>query len=124
MRAHGLPQSRGFPALGGFWGRRDENGALVGVKSYFKPGRQHLDGWHTLWYARTRAADRFVGTPVEGRLRAKTGTTSEVTSLGGYVTAANGEELVFAFIYNGTDRFRAREAIDAMGSTLASFTRF
>jgi D-alanyl-D-alanine carboxypeptidase/D-alanyl-D-alanine-endopeptidase (penicillin-binding protein 4) len=67
---------------------------------------------------------RMRGTPADGRLRAKTGTTSEVTSLGGYVTAANGEELVFAFIYNGTDRFRAREAIDAMGSTLASFTRF
>jgi D-alanyl-D-alanine carboxypeptidase/D-alanyl-D-alanine-endopeptidase (penicillin-binding protein 4) len=67
---------------------------------------------------------RMRGTPAAGRLRAKTGTTSEVTSLGGYVTAANGEELVFAFIYNGSDRFRAREAIDAMGSTLASFTRF
>jgi len=67
---------------------------------------------------------RMRGTPADGRLRAKTGTTNEVTSLSGYVTAANGEELVFAFIYNGNDRFRAREAIDAMGSTMASFTRF
>ncbi len=67
---------------------------------------------------------RMRGTPADGKLRAKTGTTSEVTSLSGYVTAANGEELVFAFIYNGADRFRARDAIDAMGSTLASFTRF
>jgi len=67
---------------------------------------------------------RMRGTPADGKLRAKTGTTSEVTSLSGYVTAANGEELVFAFIYNGSDRFRARDAIDAMGSTLASFTRF
>lgn len=33
------------------------DGQIVGVKSYFKPGLQHLDGWHTLWYARTRAAD-------------------------------------------------------------------
>ncbi|WP_347351013.1 LCP family protein [Intrasporangium sp.] len=32
-------------------------GQIVGVKGYFQPGRQHLDGWHTLWYARTRAAD-------------------------------------------------------------------
>lgn len=38
-------------------GHRDENGVLTGVKSYFTPGQQHLDGWHTLWYARTRAAD-------------------------------------------------------------------
>ncbi len=33
------------------------SGQVVGVKGYFEPGRQHLDGWHTLWYARTRAAD-------------------------------------------------------------------
>jgi D-alanyl-D-alanine carboxypeptidase/D-alanyl-D-alanine-endopeptidase (penicillin-binding protein 4) len=63
------------------------------------------------------------GAPADGRLRAKTGTTGQVISLGGYVTAANSEELVFAFIYNGTDRTRARQAIDAMGSTLAAFTR-
>jgi LCP family protein required for cell wall assembly len=30
---------------------------VVGVKGYFEPGRQHLDGYHSLWYARTRAAD-------------------------------------------------------------------
>ena len=30
---------------------------IHGVKEYFKPGLQHLDGWHSLWYARTRAAD-------------------------------------------------------------------
>lgn len=67
---------------------------------------------------------RMRGQPATGNLRAKTGTTAQVTSLGGYVTAANGEELAFAFIYNGTDRTRARDAIDAMGSTLAAFTRF
>lgn len=67
---------------------------------------------------------RMRGAPASGNLRAKTGTTSEVTSLGGYVTAANGEQLAFAFIYNGNDRARAREAIDAMGSTLAAFTRY
>ena len=66
---------------------------------------------------------RMHGTPAQGRLRAKTGTTGLVISLGGYVTAADGEELAFAFIYNGTERTRARQAIDAMGSTLASFTR-
>jgi D-alanyl-D-alanine carboxypeptidase/D-alanyl-D-alanine-endopeptidase (penicillin-binding protein 4) len=66
---------------------------------------------------------RMRGAPAQGRLRAKTGTTGLVISLGGYVTAADGEELAFAFIYNGTERTRARQAIDAMGSTLASFTR-
>jgi D-alanyl-D-alanine carboxypeptidase/D-alanyl-D-alanine-endopeptidase (penicillin-binding protein 4) len=67
---------------------------------------------------------RMRGAPASGNLRAKTGSTAEVTSLGGYVTAANGEQLAFAFIYNGRDRTRARDAIDAMGSTLAAFTRF
>ncbi|MER7072624.1 LCP family protein [Terrabacter sp. NPDC000476] len=38
-------------------GAHDASGRLYGVKGYFEPGRQHLDGWHSLWYARTRAAD-------------------------------------------------------------------
>jgi D-alanyl-D-alanine carboxypeptidase/D-alanyl-D-alanine-endopeptidase (penicillin-binding protein 4) len=67
--------------------------------------------------------NRMRGTAAQGNLRAKTGTTGEVVSLGGYVTAKNGEELAFSFIYNGTDRWRARTAIDAMGVTLASFSR-
>src|SRR3954469_24064211 len=38
-------------------GEHAPDGRIVGVKGYFEPGRQHLDGWHSLWYARTRAAD-------------------------------------------------------------------
>jgi LCP family protein required for cell wall assembly len=38
-------------------GEHDASGRLFGVKGYFDPGFQHLDGWHALWYARTRAAD-------------------------------------------------------------------
>src|SRR5690606_8969157 len=66
---------------------------------------------------------RMRRTAAQGNLRAKTGTTNEVTSLGGYVTAENGEKLAFSFIYNGRDLWRAREAIDAMGATLAAFSR-
>ncbi|MNC99468.1 D-alanyl-D-alanine carboxypeptidase precursor [compost metagenome] len=66
---------------------------------------------------------RMRRTAAQGNLRGKTGTTNEVASLGGYVTAANGEALAFAFIYNGRDLWRARAAIDAMGVTLASFER-
>jgi D-alanyl-D-alanine carboxypeptidase/D-alanyl-D-alanine-endopeptidase (penicillin-binding protein 4) len=61
--------------------------------------------------------------PANGNLHAKTGTTNEVISLGGYVTAENGEVLAFAFMYNGSDRWNAREAIDASGVTLANFAR-
>jgi D-alanyl-D-alanine carboxypeptidase/D-alanyl-D-alanine-endopeptidase (penicillin-binding protein 4) len=66
---------------------------------------------------------RMRGAPAQDRLRAKTGSTSEVTSLGGYVTTSGGEELAFAFIYNGSDLTRAKQTIDAMGSTLAMFMR-
>ncbi|HEU6450994.1 MAG TPA: D-alanyl-D-alanine carboxypeptidase/D-alanyl-D-alanine-endopeptidase [Gemmatimonadaceae bacterium] len=66
---------------------------------------------------------RMQRTPAAGNLHAKTGTTNNIISLGGYVTARDGELLAFALIYNGTDRWRAREAIDQVGATLAGFTR-
>lgn len=66
---------------------------------------------------------RMRATPAQGNLHAKTGTTNEVIGLSGYVTAENGEILAFAFLYNGRDRWHARETIDAMGPTLAAFTR-
>jgi D-alanyl-D-alanine carboxypeptidase/D-alanyl-D-alanine-endopeptidase (penicillin-binding protein 4) len=62
-------------------------------------------------------------TPAHGNLHAKTGTTNDVIALAGYVTARNGEILAFAFIYNGRDRWNAREAIDVSGATLAAFAR-
>jgi len=66
---------------------------------------------------------RMKYTPAKGNLHAKTGTTNNVISLGGYVTARDGELLAFAFIYNGTDRWNAKTTIDAMGGTLAAFSR-
>lgn len=62
-------------------------------------------------------------TPAMGNLHAKTGTTNDVASLGGYVTSRDGNVLAFSFIYNGKDRWRAKEAMDAMGATLASYQR-
>ena len=67
--------------------------------------------------------NRMKFTPAQGNLHAKTGTTNEVISLAGYATAANGEVIAFSFIYNGADRWNARQTIDAMGATLASFIR-
>lgn len=62
-------------------------------------------------------------TPAQSNLHAKTGTTNEVIGLAGYVTARNGEVLAFSFLYNGRDRWNAREAIDVSGATLAGFIR-
>ncbi|HEU4628560.1 MAG TPA: D-alanyl-D-alanine carboxypeptidase/D-alanyl-D-alanine-endopeptidase [Gemmatimonadaceae bacterium] len=66
---------------------------------------------------------RMRASPAQGNLHAKTGTTDEVIALAGYTTAENGEILAFAFLYNGTDRWRARDAIDRMGETLSGFAR-
>lgn len=66
---------------------------------------------------------RMKGSPAQGNLHAKTGTTNDVISLAGYVTAADGEIISFAFIYNGSDRWTAKATIDIMGETLASFAR-
>lgn len=66
---------------------------------------------------------RMKSTPAQGNLHAKTGTTNAVIGLAGYVTAENGEIMAFSFLYNGTDRFNARETIDAMGPTMAGFWR-
>lgn len=66
---------------------------------------------------------RMRGTPAQGNLHAKTGTTNDVVALSGYVAARHGEVLAFAFLYNGKDRWNARATIDAMGVTLADFVR-
>jgi D-alanyl-D-alanine carboxypeptidase/D-alanyl-D-alanine-endopeptidase (penicillin-binding protein 4) len=66
---------------------------------------------------------RMRRTPAADNLRGKTGTTNDVSSLAGYVTTRDGEQLAFAFIYNGRDLWRARAAIDAMAVTLAGFSR-
>lgn len=66
---------------------------------------------------------RMRGTPAQGNLHAKTGTTNDVVALSGYVAARTGEMLAFAFLYNGKDRWNARATIDAMGVTLADFGR-
>lgn len=66
---------------------------------------------------------RMIGTAAQGNLHAKTGTTSDVVSLAGYVTSRSGELLGFSFVYNGRERAQARETIDAMGATLAGWSR-
>jgi len=66
---------------------------------------------------------RMKGSPAQGNLHAKTGTTNNVIALAGYVTATDGELLSFAFLYNGTDRWTAKSTMDIMGETLASFGR-
>lgn len=43
---------------------------------------------------------RFLGTPLVGRLRAKTGTLDQASALAGYLQSTQGAQLSFAFLMN------------------------
>lgn len=55
-----------------------------------------------------------------GTVRAKTGTLSDVNSLAGVVTDADGRLLVFAFMANGASPAQARPKLDAMAADLSA----
>lgn len=69
--------------------------------------------------------NRMKNTAAEGKVRGKTGTVGNVRSLAGYVTTADGENLVYAIIVNAHLRSnRATEEIpDDVCAMLAAFDR-
>jgi D-alanyl-D-alanine carboxypeptidase/D-alanyl-D-alanine-endopeptidase (penicillin-binding protein 4) len=70
-------------------------------------------------------AARMQGTEAEGRLRAKTGTMSNIGTLAGYVTTRDGEALAFAIMADAFEGNGAAavEAIERIAVRLASFSR-
>jgi PBP4 family serine-type D-alanyl-D-alanine carboxypeptidase len=65
----------------------------------------------------------FLNGPAKGNLHAKTGYIKQVRTLSGYVKAANGERIVFSFLYNGRNTSGARGIQQQLGEMLAGFTR-
>jgi D-alanyl-D-alanine carboxypeptidase/D-alanyl-D-alanine-endopeptidase (penicillin-binding protein 4) len=64
----------------------------------------------------------MVGTRAAGNCRGKTGTLRDVANLVGYCTAANGDELVFAFLENGLGNTYIGHLLeDHMGEALAAY---
>lgn len=64
----------------------------------------------------------FTTSPAAGNLHAKTGFINGVRTLSGYVTAANGELIAFAFYYNGRGTSPARGAQTELGTLLAEYS--
>jgi D-alanyl-D-alanine carboxypeptidase/D-alanyl-D-alanine-endopeptidase (penicillin-binding protein 4) len=62
---------------------------------------------------------RFVDSPVEGRLRAKTGTLNQVTALAGYLLTTPGATVTFSFIANLPPELRVDEDDLALQDELA-----
>jgi D-alanyl-D-alanine carboxypeptidase/D-alanyl-D-alanine-endopeptidase (penicillin-binding protein 4) len=97
--------------------------SLVQLLAYERHAPEAEVFWRSLPVA-GRELDRMEDTPAEGRLRAKTGTMKNASALAGYVSAANGEELVFSIVVNDAWRIeRARQVQDRIGAKLAEFSR-
>lgn len=89
--------------------------------------------WFRLWHDALPVAghsDRLIGgtlrsrmvdTPAEGNVHAKTGSLTGVSSLSGYVTAANGRPLVFSVIFNDYVSDAPTNLEDAVAVRLANY---
>jgi serine-type D-Ala-D-Ala carboxypeptidase/endopeptidase (penicillin-binding protein 4) len=93
------------------------------------------ESWFDTWYEALPIAgnpDRFVGGTLRSRmvdtaaannLHGKTGSLTGVSALSGYVTDADGELLVFSIVSNYYLASSVRDIEDAIGVTLAEFSR-
>ncbi|MDE2597971.1 MAG: D-alanyl-D-alanine carboxypeptidase/D-alanyl-D-alanine-endopeptidase [Sphingomonadales bacterium] len=81
-------------------------------------------GWGAVWRASLPVGGvdgtlrhRFAGTPLAGKLWAKTGTLNATNALSGYLTATSGRELIFSILAN--DVPEGSDAVPAMDAAVA-----
>ncbi|MDS1269868.1 D-alanyl-D-alanine carboxypeptidase/D-alanyl-D-alanine-endopeptidase [Lipingzhangella sp. LS1_29] len=91
--------------------------------------------WYEIWFESLPVAgeedplvggtlrNRMVDTVAAGTVHAKTGTLTGVSALSGYVTGAEGEELVFSVLNNGHAGPAPTHVQDAIAVRLAEFDR-
>ncbi len=80
--------------------------------------------WNSLAIAGVRGTMQYemAGTRAVDNCRGKTGTLHDVANLVGYCRARNGDQLVFAFLFNGqSDADYGHEIEDQMGTALADY---
>ncbi|MEV0643881.1 D-alanyl-D-alanine carboxypeptidase/D-alanyl-D-alanine-endopeptidase [Phytomonospora sp. NPDC050363] len=114
----GLSRRNDIPAL-------DIARLLVGVRD---------EPWYDDWYASLPVAcnaERFVGgtlrtrmcnTPAKNNVRAKTGSLTGVSGLSGYVTDADGRQLVFSVVTNDYLASSVKDIEDKIAVALAAHT--
>ncbi len=90
-------------------------------KTYHSVGKNKY--WNSLSLASVDGTlkKRMKDTPAERNLAAKTGTLRNVSALAGYVTTIGGEELAFAFIFNGPNVGAYKLLENELGRILSSY---
>lgn len=93
------------------------------------------EDWYDIYYSSLPVAgasdrmtggtlrNRMSGTAAEGNVQAKTGTVTSKTSLSGYVTTADEEELIFSIIINNYTGSHPKHLEDEIAERLAEFSR-
>lgn len=98
--------------------------SLIQLLAYAQRAPEGRAFVHSLPLVGEGMTSRMLGTPAEGRLRAKTGTLNNVSALSGYVNAAGGEQLAFSLLVNDPASVqRARDTQDSVGVLLSLFDR-
>lgn len=94
------------------------------VVSLLKDMQSNSWFWNSLAIAGVRGTMQYemTGTRAENNCRGKTGTLNDVANMAGYCTARNGDQLVFAFLFNGQSNPAYGHAMeDKMGIALADY---